>query len=102
VAPSPSPFGRRMKASQIREHLPGHPRKIPETDWRYVMKAVQLRKRSWQKVLVDVDDKGHRRTRLKPLDGSARAHNPKVGGSNPPPATIGTLVVASRAWGAGA
>jgi hypothetical protein len=33
----------------------------------------------------DVDGLG--RTRLDALDGSDGAHNPKVGGSNPPPAT---------------
>jgi len=59
------------------------------TDWsKHVIASFQVTRLPVTYVQLRPDVGGWRRTRLDGLDGSARAHNPKVGGSNPPPATI--------------
>jgi hypothetical protein len=52
------------------------------------MQSCQVKTPEREKAQVNGDEGERRRIRLEPLDGSVRAHNPKVGGSNPPPATI--------------
>ena len=70
-----------------------NPTKIEE----HVREMAQVNSRAAEKVQLEPDDEGQARTDLDALDGSDGAHNPKVVGSNPTPATIGTLVGASRA-----
>ena len=61
--------------------------KIPRIGLQHVMASLQVTRPLLTYVLFRTDVGGRRRTRSDDLDGSAWAHNPKVGGSNPPPAT---------------
>ena len=61
------------------------------------MEPGQLSRPKSEKALVSGDDEGRQRFRGERVDGSDGAHNPKVGGSNPPPATK-EVQVRARFW----
>jgi len=61
--------------------------KIPRIGTSHVTASILVVRLHHINAQVNRDLEGPWRTRPKALDGSARAHNPKVAGSNPAPAT---------------
>ena len=64
-----------------------YPYFVPTTGNDRVVTPEQVGDMSHEKVQFSVDTQGRRRIHPNALDGSNRAHNPKVAGSNPAPAT---------------
>ncbi len=74
-----------------------HPIKIPRMESQAVIVSLQVACPLPTCLQLRPDIGGRKQTPSDGVDASAGAHNPKVVGSNPTPATIETLVGASRA-----